>query len=359
MRVAIEAASLALTSGGLARYTSELSLALARSFPEDEFFLVSDQPFRMPAEAPANLQRGGGPRSAVERRWWLWGLAREMARLGADLVHGPDFAVPYLARRPSVLTLHDLSPWMDARWHHAAHRVRRRTPVLLELGIATMVITPSETVRKQAIERFHLRPDRIVAIPEAAPPWLRPVEPTDDKRRSSVPLLSPYFLFVGTLEPRKNLPSLLLAWREVRRHHPIDLFLAGRRRSDFPPLPEEPGLHLLGEVSDASLPSLYSGALAFVYPSLYEGFGLPVLEAMQCGAPVIASSAVAEVAGDAAIYADDPQGLARAMSQVAERPEWRAEWGARSLARAQQFSWERTARLTHLVYEEARKRFAD
>src|SRR5207253_2782211 len=101
MRVAIEAASLGLTSGGLARYTSELSLALARCFPDDEFHLVSDQPFRMPAGSLPNLKRGGGPRNSVERRWWLWGLSREMSRLGADLVHGPDFSVPYLARRPS------------------------------------------------------------------------------------------------------------------------------------------------------------------------------------------------------------------------------------------------------------------
>src|SRR5271165_1529924 len=98
MRVAIEAASLGLSSGGLARYTSELSLALARSFPADEFFLVSDHPFRMPEGAPANLRRGGGPRNAAERRWWIWGLDREMDRLGADLVHGPDFAVPYIPR---------------------------------------------------------------------------------------------------------------------------------------------------------------------------------------------------------------------------------------------------------------------
>jgi len=355
MRIAIEAASLALSSGGLARYTSQLSLALAHCFPEDEFFLVSDQPFRMPENPPPNLKRGGGARSAVERRWWLWGLPRELARLGADLIHGPDFAVPYLARCPSVLTLHDLSPWMDQRWHHAADRVRRRTPVLLELGIATMIVTPSETVRKQAIERFRLRPDRIVAIPEAAAPWFRHVGQVPD-----LPIANaPYFLFVGTLEPRKNLPSLIKAWREVRRYHPIDLVLAGRRRADFAPLPEEPGLRVLGEIPDASLPSLYSGALAFVYPSLYEGFGLPVLEAMQCGAPVIASSAVAEVTGDAAIYADTPQALATAMRQVAERPEWRAEWRARSLVRAQQFSWERTARLTHEVYLEARKRFGE
>jgi glycosyltransferase involved in cell wall biosynthesis len=354
MRVAIEAASLALTSGGLARYTSELSLALAREFPDDEFFLLSDQPFRMPPGAPPNLKRGGGPRSAVERRWWLWGMQREMSRLGADLVHGPDFAVPYIPRRPSVLTIHDLSPWMDKTWHHAADRVRRRTPLLLDLGIATMIVTPGEAVRQQAIERFHVRPERVVAVPEAAASWFKPVKTA---------AANPYFLFVGTLEPRKNLAVLLDAWRAVRLEHPlglaIDLVLAGRRRADAPEIPAEPGLRLMGEVADEELAALYSGALAFVYPSLYEGFGLPVLEAMQCGACVIASHAVAEAAGDAAIYADAPADFARAMRQVAAEPEFAADCRTRSLARAREFSWERTARLTHQVYEEARKRFGN
>ena len=348
MRVAIEATPLTLTSGGLLRYTTELSLALARGFPEDEFFLVSDQPFSMPAAAPPNLKRGGGPRNAAERRWWLWGLARESARLAADVVHGPDFAVPYLARRPSVLTLHDLSPWMDHRWHHAAGRVRRRTPVLLEWGIATMVVTHTESVRRQAIERFRLRPDRVVAVPPAAAPWFRPVPPTSS---------APCFLYVGTLEPRKNLQALLEAWRLVRRDHPIDLVLAGRRRPDFPPLAAEPGLRVLGEVPDQSLPALYSGALAFVYPSFYEGFGLPVLEAMQCGAPVIASPAVAEVAGDAAVYVAGAEQIAAAMRRVALDPSFVAGLRARSVARAREFSWERSARMMHEVYCEARRRF--
>ena len=348
MRVAIEAATLSLSSGGLARYTTELSLALARGFPDDEFFLVSDRPFPMPPAAPPNLRRGGGPRNAVERRWWLWGIARELDRLGADLIHGPDFAVPYIPRRPSVLTLHDLSPWMDPRWHSTARRVARRTPVLLEMGIATMVVTPSEAVRKQAIERFRLRPERVAAVPEAAAPWLRPVETTPE---------TPYFLFLGTLEPRKNLPALVEAWQGLRRRYKIDLLLAGRRRTDCPPIPEEPGLRLLGEIPDEELRKLYSGALAFVYPSLYEGFGLPVLEAMQCGSCVIASRAVAETGGPAAVYADSVEDLTRAMLRAAEDPEWRADRRAQSLARARDFSWERTARLTRQVYEEARKRF--
>ena len=350
MRVAIEAASLALSSGGLARYTSELSLALAREFPDDEFILLSDQPFRMPAPAPSNLKRGGGPRNAIDRRWWLWGIQREMNRLRADLVHGPDFAVPYIPRRPSVLTIHDLSPWMDRSWHHAAERVRRRTPLLLDLGIATMIITPGETVRKQAIERFRLRPERVVAVPEAAASWLRPVEAAP---------ASAYFLFVGTLEPRKNLPVLLDAWRAVRREHPIDLVLAGRRRPDAPEIAPEPGLRLVGEVADQELAALYSGALAFVYPSLYEGFGLPVLEAMQCGACVIASRAVAEAGGDAPLYADTPGDLAAAMRSAAGDAQVVAAGRERSLARAREFSWERTARRTREVYEEARRRFGN
>ncbi len=359
MRVAIEAASLALTSGGLARYTSELSLALARNYPEDEFYLTSDQPFVMPP-APANLRCGGGPRNSLERRWWLWGLAREMGRLSADLIHGPDFSVPYIPARPSVLTLHDLSPWSgedwsNDAWRRDAARVRRRTPILLEMGIATMVITPSEAVRKQAMERFHLRPDRVVAIPEAAAPWFQPVAP-DAVEPSPAPS-GRYFLFVGTIEPRKNLEALLEAWREVHREHEIRLLIVGRQRDGAPPVAPEPGLELLGEVPDDRLSALYSGALAFCYPSHYEGFGLPVLEAMQCGAVVIASRAVSEAAGEAAIYADNASELAQAMRDVALHPERMSEWRERSLARARQFTWNRTAQETHAVYREARKRF--
>jgi glycosyltransferase involved in cell wall biosynthesis len=349
MRVAIEAGTLALSSGGLARYTTELSLALARCFPDDEYILVSDRPFRMPVGAPANLMQAGGPRNALERRWWLWGLSRELDRLGAGVVHGPDFSVPYLPRRPSVLTLHDLSPWLDPGWHSAARRVARRTPALLEMGIATMVVTPSEAVRKEAIERFRLRPERVVAVPEAAAAWLRPVPPRPGEK--------PYFLFLGTLEPRKNLPALVEAWRALRRRHSADLILAGRRRADCPPLHEEPGLRILGEVPDEQLSALYSGALAFVYPSLYEGFGLPVVEAMQCGACVIASRAVSETGGRAAVYADTVEELSRAMIRAVEDAAWRQDCRARSLARAREFSWERTARLTREVYEEACKRF--
>ena len=350
MRVAIDATPLTLSSGGLRRYTQELSVALAENFPRDEFFLVSDQRFEMPHTAPINLRRGGGPRHPAERRWWLWGLDRELQRLEADVFHGTDFAVPYVPRRSSVLTLHDLSPWMDAEWHADADRVRQRTPLLIGLGSATMIVTPSEAVRKQAMERFRIHPDRIRAVPHAAATCFRP---------AVAPPGSPYFLYAGTLEPRKNIAGLLAAWREVRRAHSVDLVLAGRRRSDFTQLSPEPGLQMVGEVSDERLAQLLAGALAFVYPSFYEGFGLPVLEAMQCGACVIASRdpAIREVAAGAALEAGSHAELVQAMSDIAAHPERAEPWRERGLRRAADFSWRRTAQRTHEVYEEAQRRF--
>jgi len=340
MRVAVDATPLTLTSGGLARYTSELVLALTAQFPGDEYHLVSDQ-------------MGGRALGALDRRWWLWGLQREMNRLDAEIFHGTDFAVPYLPTRPSVLSLHDLSPWMERAWHDAAGRVRRRTPPLIKLGIATMIVTDSHAVRKQAIEHFRIHPDRVAAVPLAASSRFRPTEGSGRER--------PYFLYVGALEPRKNLRLLVEAWRPVRDRHGIDLVLAGRSREDFPALTDEPGLRILGEIPDQDLPALYSQALAFVYPSLYEGFGLPVLEAMQCGACVITSTdpAIGEVIGEAGPRLDPGNARAwtEAMLQCAAGGDWLARRRESSLARANQFSWERTARSTREVYAEAKRRF--
>jgi glycosyltransferase involved in cell wall biosynthesis len=207
-------------------------------------------------------------------------------------------------------------------------------------------------VRRQAIDRFRIPPERIVSVPLAAPSWLRPPETAATRGNGR-----PYFLFVGTLEPRKNLPALVNAWREVRREDNIDLVLAGRGRQDAPPLRAEPGLRVIGEVADDQLAELYAGALAFVFPSLYEGFGLPVLEAMQCGACVIASPTVRDAGGEAAVYAKSETELVQWMRLAVSQPEWLAQRRAESLARAREFSWERTAQLTYEVYLEARKRF--
>jgi glycosyltransferase involved in cell wall biosynthesis len=273
-----------------------------------------------------------------------------MRRLGCELFHGTNFEVPYVPVFPSVITVHDLSPWMKPEWHHAAGRVRRRTPPLLGLGIATMIVTPTEAVRAQVIENFRAAPSRVVAVPHGASDVFRPREKTP---------ATPYFLYVGALEPRKNLPALIEAWRAVRQRYDVDLVMAGARRADFSQPAPEPGLRLMGQVSDADLARLYSGALALVYPSHYEGFGLPVLEAMQCGACVLLSrdAALAEVAGDAGVRLEGMREWVEVMCAAAGNPEWLVERRQASLTRAAEFSWARTARLTREVYAEALRRF--
>jgi glycosyltransferase involved in cell wall biosynthesis len=353
--VALDATPLANGPGGVSRYTVELARALALRYREDEFYLVSDQRFAMPPDPPPNLRAGTGPQNAAERRWWLWGLRRELSRIGASLFHGTDFSVPYSRSRPGVMTLHDLSPWLDPGWQPNGGRVRRRTPYLLRLGLATFVITPSEAVRQAAIARFGLDPARVAAVPLAASEFFKPAPRRDSER--------PYLLYVGTLEPRKNIPVLIEAWREVRRHFPIDLVLAGRTREDFRAPEPEAGLRVLGKVPEEDLPGLYTGALAFVYPSLYEGFGLPVLEAMQCGALVVASRdpAIREVVGTGnAVQVDTTAGarpLAEALMALARFPNSFANLRARAIERAREFTWTRTAELTRDVYDDARRAF--
>jgi len=351
--IALDATPLTVSTGGVGRYTLELARALASEYPEDQYWLLSDQSIRVSHGLP-NLHVGNGPQNPAERKWWAWGLNREMARHGVELFHGTGYSVPYVPRRPSVMTLHDLSPWLDPAWQPHASRVRRRTPRLLRMGLATMVITPTEAVRRAAIERFQLEPDRVVAVPLAASESLFKPPPS----AATKPGGNPYFLFVGTCEPRKNLARLIEAWRSVRKTFAVDLVLVGR---DHVPS-EEPGLRVLGEVADSDLPGLYSGALACVYPSLYEGFGLPVLEAMQCGALVIASRdrAILEVSRDAVIHVDaeDTVALAEAMRAVAGSPEKFAEIRVKAVARSALFSWQKTARLTKEVYESAARTFS-
>jgi glycosyltransferase involved in cell wall biosynthesis len=352
MKIAVDATPLTVPSGGVRRYTEELTRALCDNFPGDQFWLLSDQKTPLPFDRP-NLRAGMGPRNMLERRWWSWGLQGEISRLGIEVFHGTDFAVPYLPLRPSVMTLHDLSPWLNPGWHAESDRIRNRTPMLLRLGLATMVITPSDAIRRAAIERFHLQHDRVIAVPLAAAPWFRPIPGPENN--------PPYLLYVGTLEPRKNIGLILELWRELRRELPIDLVLAGRRRSDFPEISGEPGLRVAGLTLEEELPGLYSGAIACLYPSYYEGFGLPVLEAMQCGALVIASRdpAIMEVAADAAILLDvgDRSLWMDALRLAVEHREEMRGLREKALARAGEFSWTKTARLTKAVYEHAVERF--
>jgi glycosyltransferase involved in cell wall biosynthesis len=337
MKVALDATPLLEPTGGIRRYTLELAAALSREFPEDEILLVSDQAYQQPDLLSVRFVQ------VSSQRWWSQGLPAWLRAEQIDVFHGTDFAVPYLPVRPSVMTVHDLSPWRL----QGSNRVRLRTPALLHFGLATMVVTPSESVRREAIAMFHLQPEEVATTPLAASPHFRPIHLPPPER--------PYFLYVGTIEPRKNLQVALEAWRPLRCE--ADFLIAGRARKGHEIAPE-PGLRRLGAVPEIDLPMLYSQSLAVVYPSLYEGFGLPVLEAMQCGALVITSkdSAVTETACGACLQVD-PQGWPEAMRAVLNDPCLRTTYQHKALARAAEFSWQQTARLTHAVYAKALRRF--
>lgn len=344
MRIGLDATPLISPTGGVPRYVRELYAALRELGGVDEFELFTDQP----------VDGAIGPRNtALEKRWWLAGLPLALRRHRIDVFHGTEFSVPYIPVTASVMSVNDLSPWLNPEWHATADRVRQRTPILLRLGLATMILTLSESVRRQAIKRFALDPERVVAVPLAAAKTFQPVNvPTPTE---------PYFLYVGTIEPRKNLPLLVDAWREIRKRHRVRLVIAGSRRDDGPRIDPADGLELLGAVDEAKLPALYSGALAAVYPTFYEGFGLPIVEAMQCGAPVITSQdeSVVEVSGGAALHAPatSTKDWIAAMTRVIEDAALRQSLKVQGLQRASEFSWRRTARETLAVYREAHRRF--
>jgi glycosyltransferase involved in cell wall biosynthesis len=353
MNIGLDATPLSVPAGGIRRYTEELSRALAAESTDDHFWLLSDQPFPCIAGGHSNLHCGQLPSSALDRRWWSIGLPREMARIDAHLFHGTDFAVPYRQTVPSVMTVHDLTPWRAITRNETAPRVRRRSAALLKLHRPSMLIAPTSAIRAELIERFTLDPAIVLAVPHAASEMFRPLPAPPPHR--------PYFLHVGAIQKRKNLDVILNAWRHLRRSQEVDLVLAGKVRDPASRPAAEPGLHILESESDDRLASLYSAATACFIPSHYEGFGLPALEAMQCGCPVIASRdpALMEVSGGAAEHVDatDDPAWRTAMEAVLTNPALRDSLRERGLARASNFSWRQTARLTREVYAEALRRF--
>ena len=348
MRIALDAAPLLTPTGGIRRYTVELALALAETDPRGEIFLVGDRPAALPEQlrALSNIS-AVAPRSRLARsKWWSLGLPFTLLRLGADVFHGTDFSVPYVPVIPSILTLHDLSPWKRGAVRPAgSERVRSRTPRLLPL--AARILTPTEAVRREAADYFGLSKARIRSIHHGAAAF-----PAAGARRMR---RGPYVAHLGDHGPRKNVPVLVEAWRLARERRPdLGLTLIGPAE---PGAWREPGLRQVRPANDAEAGDWLAGAEALVYPSLYEGFGLPVIEAMSLGVPVIASDdpALVEVAGGCALHAPagSPRRLCAAILSVLEDKGLAARLRSGGLARAAAFTWRRTARLTRDLYVEA------
>jgi glycosyltransferase involved in cell wall biosynthesis len=376
MLIGLDAIPLTEPRAGVGHYTYELARALAAAAPDDEFELAYPSSYasvnleeREPL--PSNLKEARVRVGALGRRWWSAGLPRYAARRGYRLFHGTNYEVPLWGGATRVLTVHDLSLLSHPETHERRRvwRARRRLPLMALASDA--VLTPTEAVRREVCSRLRVPPSKVFAVHEAARDCFRPLVKAEALAAlGGLGVGGEFLLAVGTIEPRKNLSTLVRAFEDVLRERPasqLRLVVAGGRGWLSGPLfesleksPARRRVVLAGYVSDEQLRALYSACTAFVYPSLYEGFGLPPLEAMSCGAPVVAGDtpAVAEVSGGAARLFDprDTGQLARALLELLDSEESRRALSEAGLRRAAQFSWPRTARATLDVYAEALKR---
>jgi glycosyltransferase involved in cell wall biosynthesis len=366
--IAIDARLLGYAAG-IARYTSLLAEALCRlQGPERYVILRGRLARRERVGTNTALQRRilTPPHHRLER----WTLPLELiARPPRPaLLHSVDHVAPAWRAWRSVVTLHDLAFVLYPETHTAASRAYYAATGE-SVRHAERVIAVSQRTASDAVRLLGVDPARVRVVPEAAAPVFTPRPDAEFQQlaqRLGLPLepRRPYALFVGTLEPRKNLPLLLHAFALVRRELDAELWLVGARGWLDEPIfaaHASSGLadaaRFLGQLSSDDLAVLYSHAGVFVLPSLYEGFGLPVLEAMACGAPVVCSNAgpLPEVADDAALLLlpEDPAAWASAILALLTDPHRANALRQRGFARAASFSWQRTALATREVYREA------
>ena len=368
MRIGLDGMPLAQPKTGVGTYTLELASALAGLAPREIFELVSPLPYQgsiLAEPRPANLHLVYSKPTVLGRHWWTMGLPSYIRRNSLDLFHGTNYEVPLRASGPSVITIHDLSLLLHSNTHdaRAVRRARLRLPLMTRK--ATCIITPSEEVRGEVCEHLHVHPDKVFPVPLAPRSnfvRLSTEETIECRRRLGVG--DDFLLFVGTVEPRKNLSTLVRALEQVVRSTELrpmlvvagqmgwkpDQFTSQLRNSAVRDL-----VHLTGYVSEDDLRALYSSCRLFIYPSIYEGFGLPPLEAMACGAPVIASRvpSVAEANGVRLIDPHDVDDLARSIVELLTDNSARQSLSAAGLKHASNFSWGRTAKTTLEVYRRA------
>jgi glycosyltransferase involved in cell wall biosynthesis len=371
MRIGLDVSAAVHQRAGAARYAAGLATALAGLGTPHDFVGV----YAAPGPAtPAPHLPGVTPRplrGSVRRLRLRLLLAHLTGRpAGApladlDLFHGCDFVAPPLGAVPTVVSVHDLSFVHLPECHTPLNRWYLRLAVPRAARAAAAVLVPSASAARDLRQWLGLPEDRVAVVPPGVDARFRPAGDPAALRalRERLGLPRRYLLFVGTREPRKNLGTLLAAYRALRAGGAgCGLVVAGAPGWRVRALERELGalaaageVVLPGFVAEDDLPGLYAGAEALVLPSRAEGFGLPVLEAMACGTPVVAARApgLAEAAGDAGLLVEpgDAEGLARALRAVLEQPALRAGLTARGLARAAGFGWPATARATLGVYQ--------
>ena len=294
-------------------------------------------------------------------------LPSQLRKLDAAVFHAPYFLTAFKPGRPMVVGIYDtIATATPEDLPSLRARLGVRFGTRFAISAAHSVITLSRAAQMEIVEAFGLPRDKVVVTPGAPAREFEPADPRAvDELRARLSLPASYALHVGTNKPHKNLERLLEAWSEVRgfKISECGLVFAGAHDRDGFNVREAArrlgfdDVRCLGAVAEEDLPALYSGAELFILPSLVEGFGLPVLEAMACGAPVACSrsSSLPEVAGHAAVYFDptDTGSIAQSVARLLRNPGYRRLLGERGRERAAQLSWERTARLTLDVYRRA------
>lgn len=290
------------------------------------------------------------------------GAARDVP---ADLVHYPCNVIGLRERTAAVVTVHDLTFLEEPAWYRWERAAYNRWGVSNSVRRATRIIAVSEATATALVERLRVDRDRIDVVYNGVDERFVPQDDvTKTAVREKYDLSTPFFLFVGTLEPRKNLVRVIRAWDQIADAIGQDLVLVGREGWKAEPIFEaartadhRARIRFIGFVDHGDLPGLMGTADALVYPSLAEGFGIPVAEAMACGTPVITSnvSSLPEVAGTAGLLVNpvDETAIADAMRQLGENETLRFEYAARGIERAKAFSWRRSAEQTLETYRKA------
>lgn len=372
LRVAIDTRLLAYQRAGTATYIRGI-LAGLRDERDTQVLALGSRRESVHLEGVTSRRLLTPP----HHRWERWALGLELIGVSVEMavrgealrvLHSPDFIPPLrLGPLARVITVHDLAFLRFPELLTADSR-RYYGQIGRAVREAERIIAVSETTRRDLLDLVDSRVDtRIAVIPEGVEPTFRPIDRDAATRqvRDKFGLDRPYFLFVGTLEPRKNLPRLLRAFRQFAERAgeagPV-LAIAGSRGwlsedLDDAARPLGDRARFLGRVDGEDLVALYNAAHAHVLVSLYEGFGLPALEAMACGCPTLVAdgAALAEVVGEAGVRVDpfDEAAIADALESLWNDDGLRADLTARGLARARAFSWREAARQTLAVYREA------
>ena len=366
LHIGIDASRTAVAAKtGTEHYTFELLAALAQRDRVDRFTLYCNQP---PAALPPLGTNVRLRRMPFKRLWTHARLSLELAVAPPDVLFVPahvlPLGTPLVRGMHTVVTIHDLGYLHFPETHTAAQRLYLRLSTAWSARIANAVIAISSATSADLVRYTKIDAQKIHVIHHGVAARFRPSAPAAiTATTAQYGIDRPYFLFVGTVQPRKNLQRAVEAFAALiagSQTAPPLFVIAGKkgwltevieREKQATGLTEH--IRFLGYVPDNDLPPLLSGALAFVFPSLYEGFGMPVLEAMACGAPVITSttSSLPEVAGDAALLVDprDTQAICQALQQIQRDPALRSDLALRGQRRAARFTWDACAVATLAV----------